>query len=124
MSYDIRFAVKVAGHEDLYAVIGEPEFHSPTYNVADIFRACMGWNYQQGEWYKVTDILPYVRKGLDEITRYPQKYKHLEPDNGYGSVATVRKSLFSIIKWFESDFDGLRGSWNADIPLEDIYMRW
>ena len=49
MSYDIRFGVKVAGAEDVYAVIGEPEYDSPTYNNRDIFVKCMDWDYHQGE---------------------------------------------------------------------------
>ena len=43
MSYDIRFGVKVAGApDDCYAVIGEPERHSPTYNNREIFVKSMG----------------------------------------------------------------------------------
>ena len=61
MSYDIRFGVKVAGaKEDCFAVIGHPEYDSPTYNLRDIFVKAMGWEYQQGEWYPITEVLPKV----------------------------------------------------------------
>lgn len=42
MSYDLRVAVKVQGC-DKYADIAEPEYANPTYNLGDMFRACMDW---------------------------------------------------------------------------------
>ena len=124
MSYDIRFAVKVDGHPDLYAVIGEPEYSSPTYNVADILRQSTGWDYKQGEWYKMTDVIPLIEHGIHELSFNPHMYKALEPDNGYGNVGTALQALRSIIGWFTSEWNGLKGSWNSDIPLECIYMSW
>lgn len=79
MSYDIRFGVKVAGAPDnCFAVIGCPEYDSPTYNLRDIFVRSMDWNYHQGEWYSITDVLPKIQKGIDELTQHPEKYKPLE----------------------------------------------
>lgn len=60
MSYDIRLAVRVEGApvnedgEPLYAVIGTPEYDSPTYNLGDMFRACTGWDFKQGKFYRVS----------------------------------------------------------------------
>lgn len=53
MSYDLRLAVKVEGTKDLYAVIAEPEYDSPTYNIGEMFRACMGWDFEQGKRNRV-----------------------------------------------------------------------
>ena len=124
MSYDIRFAVKVADHEDLYAVIGEPEYSSPTYNIGDLFRKCMDWNFKQSEWYKVTEIIPHIERGIHELTFNKTKYKPLEPDNGWGSCESALNALKSILAWLTEDWSGIKGSWNASIPLDCIYMSW
>jgi len=121
MSYDIRFGVKVAGApDDVYAVIGEPEYASPTYNNRDIFVACMGWDYHQGEWYHMPEVLPLIERGIHELRFNAEKYKHLEPDNGWGGVDSALQCLKSIVEWFNSWDRG----WNEDVPLECIYMRW
>ena len=125
MSYDIRFGVKVSGtQEECYAVIGYPEYDSPTYNLRDIFVKSMGWNYHQGEWYKVSDILPKVQNGITELTLHPEKYKPLEPSNGWGTISSAIECLKSIVDYFGDNWNGLGGSWNADIPIDCIYMCW
>ena len=125
MSYDIRFAVKVAGApNDCYAVIGYPEYDNPTYNLRDIFVKSMEWDYHQSEWYKISDILPKVQHGITELTLHPEKYKPLEPSNGWGTINSAIKCLKSIINYFGDNWDGLGGSWNADIPIDCIYMSW
>ena len=68
MSYDIRIGVRVEGAPGCYAVIAEPEYSSPTYNIGDMFRACTGWNFEQGEWYKVSEVLPLIQHGISELT--------------------------------------------------------
>lgn len=126
MSYDIRFGVKVADvTPECFAVIGSPEYDSPTYNLRDIFVKAMDWDYHQGEWYPVTEVLPKVQRGITELTLHPEKYKALEPDNGWGSVRGAVCFLQSVMDYFKPDeWDGLYGSWNANVPLEAIYMRW
>ena len=122
MSYDIRFAVKVAGTDkDVYAVIGEPERSSPTYNNADIFRKSMGWDYKQSEWYKLTDVIPYIERGIHELQFNREAYRSLEPDNGWGGIQSSLEALQSIIKWITEDMEW---SWNCDIPKDCIYMCW
>lgn len=126
MSYDIRFGVKVADvTPECFAVIGAPEHDSPTYNLRDIFVKAMDWDYHQGEWYPVTEVLPKVQRGITELTLHPAKYKALEPDNGWGRVEGAVSCLQSIMDYFKPDgWGGLHGSWNADVPIEAIYMSW
>lgn len=121
MSYDIRFGVKVAGAEDVYAVIGEPEYSSPTYNNRKIFVKSMGWDYHQGEWYKLPDIIPYIERGIHELQFNEAAYKDLEQDNGWGGTQSSLTALRSIMKWITED---MQWSWNGDIPIDCVYMRW
>ena len=126
MSYDIRFGVKVAGApEGCYAVIGEPEYDSHTYNLRDIFVKSMGWDYKQGEWYPITEVMPKIQRGITELTIYQKKYKKLEPENGCGTIGSAARCLMSVVDYFSPEnFSGLAGGWNADIPLGCIYMCW
>lgn len=124
MSYDIRFGVKVAGApDDCFAVIGEPERDSPTYNLREVFETSMDWDYHQGQWYPITEVLPKVQRGIKELTRHPEKYKELEPKNGWGTISSAVECLQSIVNWFNG-WDGIAGTWNADIPIDCIYMSW
>ena len=81
MSYDIRIAVKVAGAEDVFADIAEPERSSPTYNLRDMFVACMNWDYEQGIYYKVSEIYPKIERGIYELTYNEKAYKKYNPPN-------------------------------------------
>lgn len=121
MSYDIRFGVKVVGAENVYAVIGEPEYHSPTYNVGTIFRKSMNWDFKQGEWYSIKKVLPRIEEGIHELQFNSDKYKKYEPDNGWGTTDSALKALQSIIEWLS---DGWSMGWNSDIPLDCIYIAW
>ena len=120
MSYDIRFGVKVEGAKDVYAIIGRPEHDSPTYNNRDIFVKSMDWNYSQGEWYPMPEILPKIERGIHELKFNSKAYKKMEPDNGWGGITSSLQCLESIVAWFNSWDRG----WNEDIPIECIYMRW
>lgn len=126
MSYDIRFGVKVeGGPEDCFAVIGEPGYHSPTYNLGEMFRACTGWDYEQGKWYKASEVMPMIMRGINELSEHPGKYRKYEPDNGWGNINSAMTALKSIVMWFEpNNWDGIAGSWNADVPYDCIWIAW
>ncbi len=122
MSYDIRFGVKVAGAgDDVYAVIGHPEYDSPTYNNRDIFVKSMDWDYHQGEWYSLPEIVPKIERGIHELSFNAKAYKELEPDNGWGGISSSLQCLKSILEWISNE---RAWGWNGDIPIECIYMRW
>lgn len=125
MSYDIRFGVKVADAPDeCYAVIGHPKYDSPTYNLRELFVQSMEWDYHQGEWYKITDVLPKIQHGITELTLHYKKYEKFEPSNGWGTISSALECLRSIVYYFGDNWDGLGGSWNADVPIDCIYMTW
>lgn len=119
MSYDIRFAVKVAGAGDELVVIGEPEYSSPTYNIRDIFVKSMDWNYTQGVFYKLSYVWPKIEHGISELSAHMRDYKQLEPDNGWGSAEGALRCLRSIhdwwIEWSEC---------NPNVPMKCVYMAW
>ena len=123
MSYDIRLGVKVADVGELYAVIAEPELSSPTYNLRNMFVACMGWDYSQGRWYNVSDVLPKIKRGIAELQEHPSKYRKYNAQNGWGTVENALNALKSLYQCILDNRAGERKTWN-EIPLELMYMRW
>ena len=84
----------------------------------------MDWDYHQGEWYKISEVLPKIQHGITELTLHPQRYKKLEPENSWGTIGSAIECLRSVVDYFSDNWDGLGGSWNADVPIDCIYMRW
>lgn len=115
MSYDLRIAVRVEGLGK-YVVISTPEYDSPTYNLRDMFVACMDWDYTQGEYYPCKDVLPKVEKGVLELTTKPKKYDKYNPPNGWGSRTGAVKVLESLRTCILENAE--------DIPIEYLWMSW
>lgn len=92
MSYDINWKVKAAEAENLWVSIPYPDNANITYNVGDLIRTCTGltWKNCEDNGY-VKDVIPYIEKGLKELEQHPEKYKHLEAPNGWGTIdGTIR----------------------------------
>lgn len=123
MSYDLRIGVKVEG-TDIIAVIGRPEYDSPTYNLRDMFVACMDWDYTQGEWYKVSEVYGKICRGIAELSGYHKKYKKFEPDNGWGTVSSALEALTTLRDYIDEIVDPNSWSgWNM-IPMEHLWVAW
>lgn len=125
MSYDIRISVKVEGC-DKYAVIAEPEYSSPTYNLGQMFRACMDWDYSQSEkdengtyqtkYYPCDFVIMKVEQGLLELRLNRKEYEKYNPSNGWGSIGSAIEALESLRTCIYE---------NAEtIPLDRMYMSW
>lgn len=115
MSYDLRIAVKVEGL-DKYVSIDSPEYDSPTYNLRDMFVACMNWDYDQGKYYPCKDVLPKVEKGILELTTKPKQYDKYNPSNGWGSREGAIRALKSLRKCILENAE--------EIPIEHLWMSW
>ena len=115
MSYDLRILVKVDG-TNLFAVVATPEYDSPTYNLGEMFRACMDWDYAQGMLYKCSEIIGNVERGIRELRTNKQKYKKYEPSNGWGDISGALKALESLRDCIYEKAEY--------IPIEHLWMRW
>ena len=115
MSYDLRVLVKAEGC-DGYAVVGYPEYDEPTYNLRDMFVACMDWNYKQGEAYPAQTVLKKIDHGIMELSGHPERYEQYNPSNGWGSLESALETLESARKCiFECA---------EEYPIEFLYFRW
>lgn len=122
MSYDIRFGVKVEGMNGYVATIDEPEYSSPTYNLRNMFVACMGWDYKQGEWYNCAEAIPKFERGEHELRFNGSKYKKYNTSNGWGGIGSALKAIESVLQKAK-EITG--GEWTRnEIPLEHLWIRW
>lgn len=115
MSYDIRICVKVEG-VDKYADIARPKYDSPTYNLGEMFRACMDWDFSQSKYYRCNEIIHNVERGIRELRTHRSEYEKYNPPNGWGTLdgaIEVLESLQTCI-YEEAEY----------VPIEHLCMRW
>lgn len=115
MSYDLEVLVKVYG-DGGYARIAQPEYSSPTYNLGEMFRAAMGWDFKQGVEYKCIDIMDNINNGINELKCFPYNYTKYEPENKWGTVESAIRDLESLRDCIYEAAE--------HIPAEYLYVRW
>ena len=115
MSYDLRIAVKVEGLNK-FVCISTPEYDKPTYNLGQMFRACMNWDYSQGEYYKCADVIKNIEHGIRELRTNRKKYEKYNPSNGWGDLDGAIEVLESLRTCIYENAE--------DIPIEYLYMAW
>lgn len=115
MSYDLRLAVKAEGC-GVMVEIGEPELANPTYNLGQMFRACTGWNYEQGKYYRCSEVIEKIEHGISELRTSSWKYKTLEPSNGWGTLDGAIGVLESLRTYIYERAE--------DIPIDCLWVAW
>lgn len=126
MSYDLRIAVKVVGAEkdNEYAVIAEPEHHSPTYNIGVMFRKCTGWEFEQGVYYNVADVYANIERGIINLTFHEDEFTKYDSPNGWGTTQSALHALQSLKKCIDEIEDPHSFSgWNT-FPKSVLYVAW
>ena len=115
MSYDLRVSVKVEGCDE-YADIGHPEYDHPTYNLRDMFEACMDWDYSQGEYYPCSEYIGRLERGITELKFHRENYAKYNPSNGWGSIDSALEALESWWSCIQEQAE--------IIPMDCLYIRW
>lgn len=115
MSYDLQIAVKVQDYGE-YVPIAYPENSSPTYNLGTMFRECMDWDFKQGVYYKCSEVVDNIDKGINELTWRPEKYKHLEAENGWGTIKGALEDLEYLRECIVET--------SRRVPVEYLYVSW
>ena len=97
MSYNISFKVKVEGLEDTYVRVGECNTNI-TWNVREMIVKSTGleWKNEQNNGL-CKDVIPYIANGYAELTKYPEKYKQYEAENGWGTVQGCKKFFRQVL---------------------------
>ena len=127
MSYDVRILMReqVTGR---FVVIAEPERHSPTYNLRDVFKKAMGMDWEQGVEYPCAEMLPAIKRGIDELTYNRGAYERYAPPNGWGTLKGALECLEEcrdmILNLTEGDESGGTMMFTEPWPIECLWFRW
>ena len=116
MSYDLELGIKPEGHNKIVC-IARPELDSPTWNLGEIFRLAMHWNFEIRKWYKLSDVYINIAEGIADLKFQPGRYNHLEPENGWGDIQGAIEALESLMKKIEELVED-------EIPIEVLWLRW
>lgn len=126
MSYDLRIAVKVEGAEkgNEYAIIAEPEFSDPTYNLGEMLRKCTGWDFDQGEFYKVSEVYGNIERGIINLREHEAEFEKYNSPNGWGTTVSALRTLESLKQCID-DIENPNSwtGWNT-FPKSLLYVAW
>ena len=92
MSYDITLMINT-GFEDREVL----EIGNMTYNVAPMYMLAMGKSLCDFNGKQCKDIIPILRCGWLHMETKPEKYKALNPPNGWGDYKTALDYLEKIL---------------------------
>lgn len=114
MSYDCEIGTVFANKtiECFYI----PTISNPTYNLRNIFCKAMDFEFTQGKWYPMKDMLGRFDRAIETIYADPASFRSLEPANRWG---TVEGALECFKCWASESRDLL-----AEVPIENLYFRW
>lgn len=125
MSYNLKISVKISGY-DGYAVIAYPEFSQPTYNLGQMFRKCMDWDYSISEkdkdgeyrhcYYNCDFAIEKIENGLNELQTNREKYIECNPKNGWGNIDDAIRTLKALRECIYELAE--------EIPINCLYMSW
>lgn len=99
MSYDVNFAIKEQNTGEMVNVYSCVT--NITYNVHDLIERSSGWDTHNEDNGFVKDLIPKIQKGLEELTKYPEKYKKYESSNGWGTIKGVKRFYTDILEAWE-----------------------
>ena len=126
MSYDLRIAVKVEGAEkgNEYAIISEPEFAHPTYNIGEMLRKCTGWDFKQSEFYKVSDVYQNIVRGIINLREHEEEFEKYNSPNGWGTTKSALNALESLKQCIDDvENPNVWSEWNT-FPKALLYVAW
>ena len=115
MSYEIHISVKIEGI-DQYASVARPEHSSPTYNLGNMFRASMVWDFKQGVEYNCAEVIDNITDGITALKCLPNNFTKYEPENKWGTIQSAIRDLESLRDCIYETAEY--------IPIEHLYMQW
>ena len=116
MSYDIDFKVKVEGI-DRYISVGYCDANM-TWNVREMICKSTGleWKNCENNGY-CKEVIPHIRKGLNELLTKESYYKQFEASNGWGTVD-------GCINFFKNILQSWEELCKWDKELIDVVIFW
>ena len=85
MSYDVHIYLPVKGLEEKYW--DACHLSNITWNVRKLIFESSGWDIKnEASNGAIFQWLEKIKRGASELSNHPEKYKHMEAANGWGTV--------------------------------------
>lgn len=80
-----------------------------TYNLADMYYRCidMDEGYRKLDGMTCEEALPIINNAIDDMVKYADEYKKLNPKNGWGSYDGLLEQLQEMRNCCEKNPDGV-----------------
>lgn len=89
MSYDIRLVIDTGGEYPAAVT----ETISPTYNLAPMFAEALGRRIRDLDGMPAAEVAPLVAAALALMEADPERFRALNPPNGWGSYESAVRAL-------------------------------
>lgn len=94
MSYDIRLVINTGGKHPAAVT----ECKSPTYNLCVMFKEALGCPIRELDGRVAGDIVQRLKTATAEMKKYPDKFRDLNPPNGWGNYEGALESLCWLLE--------------------------
>lgn len=97
MSYDVTFKEKLESTDgtDRFAYVCDA-YLNYTSNMGECIEDVCGLHPADWNGMRAGELAPHLVDGITKLRGNPQKYRHYEPDNGWGSVETCASFLIDV----------------------------
>ena len=84
----------------------------------------MGWDFKQGEYYRVSDVYQNIVRGIINLREHEEEFEKYNSPNGWGTTVGALKALESLKQCIDeiedpNDWSG----WNT-FPKTLLYVAW
>ena len=116
MSYDISFRVQVHNTQS-YINLNACDANT-TWNLRNMIKESTGleWINNQNNGF-CEFIIPKIQQGLEELSKYPEKYKQYEDPDGWGTVA----QCIHFFNWIINDWNDYVQRTDADVVKQTTF---
>ena len=84
----------------------------------------MDWDFEQGEFYRVSDVYPNIVLGINNLREHEHEYKKYNAPNGWGTTQSALEALISLKKCIDEIEDPYQCyGWNT-FPKNLLYVAW
>lgn len=89
MSYDVYVEMDAGGPEPMFVDLG-----NMTSNVSGIWKKAMyGTGVADFDGKEARECVNVLEEGIEQMKLYPERFRDMEPSNGWGSVDGAREYL-------------------------------
>ena len=68
-----------------------------TWNVSPMYKEALGYTLSELDNKKANEVIDELAEGHKKMIKKPQKYKKMNPDNGWGDYEGAKEYLHDII---------------------------